>query len=321
MTELRNNTFDALENLLDAMKSDSVTKAELQKKLEILRNTKLNILVVGATGVGKSSTINAIFNTNIAKVGYGSTPETKEIKSYTMKHTIIWDTPGLGDSTENDARFAKMIQSKLEEKDERGNGIIDLVLCILDGASRDLGTTYNILKNTIIPSLGTQTDRLIIAINKADIARSGLGWDETNNQPDEKLRDFLEQKVESTKQRLLEDTDIEFTPIYYSAGFTEDGLERKPYNISKLLHKIMLHLQAKKRSVILRDVNPEKENFQQDDKNSSYNEETVKMAEKSTWETVKGVAQDILDFINKNKEILTPIALEITKFIKSKLLK
>ena len=49
---------------------------------------------------------------------------------------------------------AKKMIDKLYEKDENGNLLIDLVLVILDGGSRDLGTSYELINNVIIPNLG-----------------------------------------------------------------------------------------------------------------------------------------------------------------------
>ena len=45
-------------------------KSKLIKKLKLLRENKLNIMLVGATGCGKSSTINALFNCAELKVEY-----------------------------------------------------------------------------------------------------------------------------------------------------------------------------------------------------------------------------------------------------------
>ena len=53
----------------------------------------VNLLLVGATGSGKSSTINAMFNMQVAKVGVGVDPETACIEKYELGGLTIWDTP------------------------------------------------------------------------------------------------------------------------------------------------------------------------------------------------------------------------------------
>ena len=295
------STIDLFEQALEKYAQGDLKEA-IKANIVQINATKLNILVVGATGVGKSSTINAIFNMDIAKVEGGGMPETQEITSYHLKHTVIWDTPGLGDSEENDERFAQMIENKLQEKDENGNGLIDLVLCILDGSHRDLGTTYTLLKNHIIPYLKEEPSRLIIAINKADMARSGQGWDNEKNCPDEALVHFLDEKVvEPIRKRLLKETGIATNPIYYSAGYIYNDKKREPYNISKLLNTIITHIQEKKRAVILRDINKNSENFKKDDGQSNYNENTQEKADEGFFNTLKKVAGDLwssfIDFL------------------------
>ena len=42
----------------------------------------LDVALVGATGVGKSSTLNAIFGEDVAKVGTGVDPETQNVQGY-----------------------------------------------------------------------------------------------------------------------------------------------------------------------------------------------------------------------------------------------
>ena len=52
--------------------------------------------------------------------------------------------------------------------------IIDLVLVILDAGSRDLGTSYELINQVIIPNIGKDAkDRVLIAINQADVAMKG----------------------------------------------------------------------------------------------------------------------------------------------------
>lgn len=80
---------------------------------------KPNLMVVGATGAGKSSLINRIFGSDVAPVGAGL-PVTKGIKKYeTDKYPVIfWDTEGYEiakDGTEDKTNFDNVIKPKIEE--------------------------------------------------------------------------------------------------------------------------------------------------------------------------------------------------------------
>ena len=88
-------------------------KNRLIKNFLYLKDQKINLLITGATGCGKSSTINALFETEVAKVGVGTDPETMDIQKYEMENLILWDSPGLGDGKEADNRHAKNIIKKL----------------------------------------------------------------------------------------------------------------------------------------------------------------------------------------------------------------
>ncbi len=74
---------------LDAMESDIMNadipeaeKSRLMKNFLHLKEQKINLMITGATGCGKSSTINALFNTEVARVGVGVDPETMDITKY-----------------------------------------------------------------------------------------------------------------------------------------------------------------------------------------------------------------------------------------------
>ena len=184
-------------------------------------------MITGATGCGKSSTINALFNMEVAKVGVGVDPETMEIERYDLDNLTLWDSPGLGDGKEADARHTENIIRKLREKDADGNLLIDLVLVILEGASRNLGTSYELINNIIIPNLGSNKEnRILVAINQADVAMKGRYWNYDENKPEAKLEAFLEEKAASVQRRIKEGTGVDVTPIYYSAGYKELDSEK-----------------------------------------------------------------------------------------------
>lgn len=287
-------------------------KNKLVKKLQLLRENKLNIMLVGATGCGKSSTINALFNcaelqvedakdsaTNaceqttaeaegaansegavvenansaaklfveVAKVGSKSDPETKDIEKYTIGNLTLWDTPGLGDGTEIDEHHKAVITDLLNETDDNGNKLIDIVLVILDGSTRDLGTSYKILHEVIIPQFGKKRKRILVALNQADIAmKTGRHWNYEKNEPDEVLVKFLEEKLVSIKNRIYEDSGLEIEPVYYCAGYVEpDGSAVYPYNLTKLLYYILQAVPAKKRLSIMEGMNKNKKNYKHND--------------------------------------------------------
>ena len=157
--------FDAMENDILTADISEEERSKLIKNFLYLKNQKINLMITGATGSGKSSTINALFNMEVAKVGVGVDPETMNIQKYELDNLILWDSPGLGDGKDADNRHAKNIIKKLNERDENGDLLIDLVLVILDGSTRDLGTSYELINRVIIPNLGEHKEnRILVAI-------------------------------------------------------------------------------------------------------------------------------------------------------------
>ena len=286
--------------VLEAMESDimnadipDVEKNKLMKNFLKLKEQKINLMITGATGCGKSSTINALFNAEKAKVGVGVDPETMDIQKYELENLILWDSPGLGDGKEADNRHAKNIIKKLNERDENGNLLIDLVLVILDGSSRDLGTSYELINSVIIPNLGEDKEnRILVAINQADVAMKGRYWNYEENKPEPRLVEFLEEKVASVKRRIKEGTGVDVEPIYYCAGFKEEGKEQnKPYNLSKLLYYIIKFTPKQKRLAYIENINQNQEMWKDNDDLKNYSEEISK----SMWETVKDCAAEDAD--------------------------
>lgn len=270
--------IDSLESQLNVVPDSQ----ELLKILEKLKRQKLNVMFVGATGVGKSSTINSIFNMDVAKVGDRVDPETSTIQKFELDNITLWDTPGLGDSPENDRRYAGEIAYALKERDENGDLLIDEVVVLIDGSNRDMGTAYEVIENIIAPLIG-DPKRIVIAINQCDMAMKGRGWNHGLNLPEPSLVNFLDEKVRSVKARITESTGIETEPIYYSALYH--------YNISKLLLTMLCSLPEGKRFLLADSMNKESGIWKRNDDHKNYNQEIQKTMTGSLTKAVEGAAK------------------------------
>jgi len=201
--------------------------------------TPLDVLLVGATGTGKSSTLNALFNSTVAKVGDGVDPETQEVSEHSLHDYLRFhDSAGLGDGKENDLRHHKNITWALQRTCNTDYHYMDLAMVILDGSSRDLGTAFQLLESVVLKTI--EAKRVIVVINQADMAMKGRYWNEKTNKPDSELHSFLEEKADSVKRRINESTGLTINkPVYYSAKYN--------YNIDALLDHIIKHFPTNRR--------------------------------------------------------------------------
>lgn len=258
----------------DIMASD-IPEAEKTRHLSRLikiRSKKVNIMLAGSTGSGKSSTVNAMFHMDVAKVGVGVDPETTDISRFELDNLIIWDTPGLGDGIENDKKITKEIIAKLNEADKEGTLLIDMVLVIMDASSKDLGTAYDLINNVLIPCLGEEAEkRILIGLNQSDLAMKGAHWLADKNEPDDVLKEFLKKKADSVQKRIKDATGLEINPICYCAGYKEEGGEqRRPYNLTKLFYHIVRMIPKDKRLALVDNINDDADNWRYDDQESDY---------------------------------------------------
>ncbi len=236
------------EAAMNSMMSENYRNRVL-KHIDRLNHEEINIMLIGATGAGKSSTINALLGREIAKIGTGVQPETMDIRKYGVGNLIFWDTPGLGDGRYADQEHSKKIIDKLNELDKDGRPLIDAVLVVVDGSNRDMGTEYQVINEVIKPNIGKYSDgRIFVAINQADVAMKGRNWDADKNMPNAELESYLNNKAMSVGKRLAEATGIKTTPVYYAAGYKyPESAQEESYNISELFFYIMKNLRFTKR--------------------------------------------------------------------------
>lgn len=113
---------ELLKDSVDASTGE-VTYSEYESKKNINKE-KVNIIVAGKTGVGKSSLINYIFGKEVAKVGDGQ-PVTQEIQEYDLENDNItlFDTKGIEakdyeKTLDNIKKYLELRQDSPDENDD-----------------------------------------------------------------------------------------------------------------------------------------------------------------------------------------------------------
>lgn len=105
-------------------------KIKIAKNIQNVFKKNLNVLIAGATGSGKSTTIRALFDEGKMseqdrrnlRISDSAKPQTMEIRSYKVgKNLTLWDSPGLGDGTKDDEHINK-IREKCREKTKMAMG-------------------------------------------------------------------------------------------------------------------------------------------------------------------------------------------------------
>ncbi|GAA9364412.1 hypothetical protein TH0630_03810 [Helicobacter pylori] len=121
----------------------------------------VNILLMGAVGVGKSSLINGLFGQEVAKIGIGK-PVTQHLKKYVdeEKGLILWDTKGIEAADYHDTmqsikqRMEEVSPSKGHDEKEAEEKIIHMAyLCILESYPRVEEELLSFAKDWNIPTI------------------------------------------------------------------------------------------------------------------------------------------------------------------------
>ena len=85
-----------------------------------------------------------------------------------------------------------------------------------------------------------QRDRILVAINQADMAMKGHHFDYDTHMPDATLKSFLEEQAVSVQRRIHEATGVKIIkPVYYSAEYN--------YNIEKFYDLIVDNIPNERR--------------------------------------------------------------------------
>lgn len=149
-------------NAYDAAQAAQKIMDEIKENYSSL--TTLNVVVIGKTGVGKSTLINSVFGENVAEVGLGR-PVTQSIRKLEKEGTplAIYDTPGLelqGDhSAENLLEQVTNLVNEGIQSEDVNQAIHCIWYCINTASSRVEPTEMNFLRK-----LGENTKRCNVPV-------------------------------------------------------------------------------------------------------------------------------------------------------------
>lgn len=195
-----------IENLSTEEK-EKVKQLLKQKREEELSNPP-TIAIIGKTGVGKSSTINNLFKTNLdVSHSQSCTQKGTPIKLTNGKgEIIIYDMPGLGEDEDKDEEHKKEYRKILPQ--------CDVVLWIMNIADREMSSQQRYIREILTYLDG----KLVICANKADNIHPE-NWNISYNMPSNEQHEILENRIKDIRSKLckiIPDLKEELI-VYYSA--------------------------------------------------------------------------------------------------------
>lgn len=223
-------------------------------KKEIAEVPPPKIALIGLAGVGKSSTINALFNAGqpVSHIRACTKTDVRilaDASVYTGSKgdIIIYDMPGIGEDIESDKKHYETYKKVLPE--------VDVIVWIFEAADRVITPVQQALiylKDTIGLSF---SKKLVIAINKADLIYPGeSSWNHEFNLPSVEQRQQYKELEQYIREKI-------YAVLPTWSGNIEIYSATKRYRLEQLMTAIVNAMEQKKKWVIgqIADVASSKE--------------------------------------------------------------
>ena len=198
---------------------------------------------IGETGVGKSSTLNALFNAGVevshteacTKTARGIEVSFNELRGVNGA-LVAYDMPGLGESRLKQKEHIALYEQVLKD--------VDVALWIVDAQNRAIASVQQYLEvelKSINPRL---LERMVIALNKVDLVHPGeKDWHPLANLPSEEQEANINGRIRDVKRRIREVLpNWKGTIIGYSAN--------RRYNLPQLFDAMMDAVPRKRQWVV-----------------------------------------------------------------------
>jgi len=233
--------------IFDFSKSDRETL--LLKMQEEAHTNPPKIVVIGASGVGKSSTINAMFNTQLPISHTVACTkqftrsefniEAQQSKGFQFSGIIklqVFDAPGLGENVEKDPEYL--------QKYKRYLPMCDVALWVVTARNRAIA-----LDQMYLHELREFQDKFVFGLNQVELVEP-LNWVEQYNIPSREQEDVLNAIVADRKAHLETTLRRKIAICSYSA--------KKRFNLQPLFTSVIENLPPKRRWMfsVLKNFDP-----------------------------------------------------------------
>lgn len=156
-----------------------------------------HIAVIGKTGTGKTSTINALFGTDwdISHVRGATKEEQVYILEGDRGRLKISDLPGFAEDIDTEERYRKIYTRVLNE--------CDVALLILKADTRDMLEVQRFLRDVVSKSINNFAKRIVVGLNQVDLVQPGKWLDKPNipsPEQRESIESIIKERVESIRK-------------------------------------------------------------------------------------------------------------------------
>lgn len=221
---------------------DGMTNKELHEvRQTLLADLRVNppiIGVIGVSGTGKSSTINAMFETDLA-ISHTKAC-TKQFKATGMRlkirdgvakdekvSLVIIDAPGLGEDIRMDPIYIEQYHERLPD--------CDVILWVLAARNRAVCLDQMYLKE-----FAKYRDRIVFGVNQVDIVHP-MNWNTRINLPSVEMERNIEDIVQDRTERLGDALGAVPKLLAFSAG--------KGYNLEQLFGALISAIPENRRFI------------------------------------------------------------------------
>ena len=203
--------------MLEAKNLSLQERQDLEKAIkEDLKDNPPTIGLVGISGVGKSTTINTLFKTELP-ISHTKAC-TKEFKAIDLHLTLnksemenppvrlrVIDAPGLGEDIRNDPVYLKMYHRYLP--------ICDVILWVISATNRGIALDQQYLKE-----FSKLHEKMVFGLNQVDLVEP-MNWNKVINLPSEEMEENISEIEMDRLEKLSSFLNSNIRMISYSAKF------------------------------------------------------------------------------------------------------